>query len=195
MKQKEKTKIETLPVFVPALEKIKASYFVIQEKLPSLNEWTKKINNNRFGGNNFKKGKEKIIRQAIETAKNNSTLKPLLNTPLFVSFTWYEPTTKRDLDNIFSSKKFILDALKDEKVIAEDNQANICGFNDRAVIDKKFCGGCIVELVDWEDTGRVEQIKNKPCYNVIDRDKLNKIQDKEKIEELKDIFYKNEIIE
>lgn len=195
MKQKEKTKIETLPVFVPALEKIKASYFVIQEKLPSLNEWTKKINNNRFGGNNFKKGKEKIIRQAIETAKNNSTLKPLLNTPLFVSFTWYEPNTKRDLDNIFLCKKFILDALKDEKVIAEDNQANICGFNDRAVIDKKFCGGCIVELVESKDTMRVKQTKNKPCYIFVDRDKLNKIQDKEKIEELKDIFNKNEIIE
>jgi len=54
-----------------------------------------------------------------------------------IIFNWYEKDRRRDLDNIASAKKFILDALTESGVIDNDSQKYIYPqFTDNFFIDK-----------------------------------------------------------
>ena len=79
---------------------------IINEKLPSLNEVIRENRANRYAGAKLKKDIESIIGWAIKAAK----LKPIIN-PCVIDIEWHEATKRRDVDNIHSSVKFILDAL------------------------------------------------------------------------------------
>lgn len=111
-------------------------YFMINAKLPSLNEYIAKINNNRHTGNKFKQETEELIQWAIKSAKIKKMIQPTCK-PCIVHFEWHEKTRRRDCDNIASAKKFILDALQKENIIPNDNQKYIKGFTDTFVKDTK----------------------------------------------------------
>lgn len=91
-------------------------------KLPSLNDWLKEINANRYGGNDLKQRVQNEIALYIMDL-------PRLNR-VTIDFIWQEGNKRRDLDNISSSKKFILDALVKYGKLKDDNRKNVCAFTD-----------------------------------------------------------------
>lgn len=95
--------------------------FTIHSKLPSLNEVIRKDRSNRFAGAVYKKDTEKIISRYIAKALGTGELKPVSD-PCTIRIDWYEKTKRRDVDNIQSSQKFILDALVSNGVLLDDSR-------------------------------------------------------------------------
>ena len=83
--------------------------FIIDEKLPSLNDYTKACRANKYQGAEFKRRTQEVIGAYILLAKAMKRLYAQKNKAT-ISFEWHEKTQKRDADNIASAKKFILDA-------------------------------------------------------------------------------------
>lgn len=121
--------------------------FVINAKLPSLNDYIEACRANKYKGNSFKKDVEELICWAIRQAQAKGTLKPT-NKPCKVIFKWYERTAKRDCDNIASAKKYILDAMQKCGIIPNDNQKYIKGFTDEFY--KSDSNYVVVLLVECE---------------------------------------------
>ena len=112
-------------------------YFPI--KLPSLNEYTKACRTNAYAGAKMKAEAEEqlgwmIKAQGIQKAEGCQA----------VNFTWHETNRKRDLDNIAFAKKFVLDALVANGVLAGDGQKYVGVFTDSLKIDNEY--GVEVEM-------------------------------------------------
>ena len=95
--------------------------FVIDQRLPSLNELIHANRTNKYRGSKLKKDTDDMISLYILNAVNNGKLKPIQGA-CTVSFDWCEKTKKRDVDNIQSSQKFVLDALQKTGIIPNDSQ-------------------------------------------------------------------------
>lgn len=53
-----------------------------------------------------------------------------------MTYAWYEPNKRRDLDNVSSfGRKVIQDALVETRVLENDGWKNIVGFQDNFYID------------------------------------------------------------
>ena len=100
--------------------------FEINEKLPSLNEYTKACRTNKFIGAKMKEDTENIIWIYIKQQLKCNKIK----VPVKIHFTWMEKNKKRDLDNICFAKKFILDAMVKANVLEDDKQNYVVGFTD-----------------------------------------------------------------
>ena len=58
--------------------------------------------------------------------------------PVFMEYTWTERNRRRDLDNISSfGRKVIQDALVDAGVLRDDGWKYVVGFSDRFQVDKE----------------------------------------------------------
>ena len=105
--------------------------FVIKGKLPNLNEYTRACRSNAYQGARMKEQAEKCIKlyiiQQLKDVHFEGTVE--------LSFRWYEPNKKRDLDNICFAKKFILDALVSSNVIVADGWRGVIGFTDNFFVD------------------------------------------------------------
>lgn len=123
-------------------------YFMINAKLPSLNEYINVCRRNKYQAAKFKRDVEELIGWAIIEAKAKKMLQPTCK-PYKVAFEWHERTAKRDCDNIASAKKYILDALQKQGIIPNDNQKYIKGFTDDFVKDTKDF--VIVKLIEVEE--------------------------------------------
>ena len=54
-------------------------------------------------------------------------------------YRWYEANRKRDLDNVSSfGRKVIQDALVEVKILENDGWRNIVGFSDEFYVDSKY---------------------------------------------------------
>lgn len=95
--------------------------FTINAKLPSLNDYIGACRANKYKGATFKRDVEEVIIWAIKQAQAKGTLKPT-DKPCEIIMDFYEKTKRRDVDNIQSSQKFILDAMVQQKVIPNDTQ-------------------------------------------------------------------------
>ncbi|MCM1508278.1 MAG: RusA family crossover junction endodeoxyribonuclease [Ruminococcus flavefaciens] len=95
--------------------------FTIHAKLPSLNEVIGKNRSNKFAGNAYKKSTEKVILRYIEKALKTGELKPI-SEPCTVRIDWHEKTKRRDVDNIQSGQKFILDSLVNSGILPDDSR-------------------------------------------------------------------------
>ena len=106
---------------------------VIEGQLPNLNDYTKACRSHRQIGARMKKDAEKLISayimQQLKGVHFDGAVK--------LSFRWYEPNKKRDLDNICFAKKFILDALVSNKIIVADGWKGVVGFTDHFFVDKE----------------------------------------------------------
>lgn len=98
--------------------------FTVHAKLPSFNDVIRKNRENMFCGNTYKKETEKIISRYIQLALTTGELKPV-SEPCTIRIDWYEKTKRRDVDNIQSSQKFILDALVSNGVLPDDNRKHV----------------------------------------------------------------------
>lgn len=115
-------------------------------KLPSLNDYINICRRNKFEASNFKKGIEGDIIWAIRKAKIPQILKPIK-----ITYTWIEKNHKRDIDNVSSSKKYILDALQKEGIIKNDSPKYYVGHEDIFKYDKKNGDRVIIEIEEVED--------------------------------------------
>ena len=95
--------------------------FTIDAQLPSLNEYTNACRSHWSKGAEFKSSIESLIGWSIKSAMSKGTLKPI-DKPCEVHIYWHEATRRRDVDNIQSAQKFILDALQHFKIIKNDSR-------------------------------------------------------------------------
>ena len=95
--------------------------FTIPARLPGLNELISANRANRYKGASLKKETETLIRFAIRSAVRRGVCWPV-TLPAAVHLHFQERNRRRDLDNIFSGAKFILDAMKAEGLIKDDSQ-------------------------------------------------------------------------
>lgn len=112
------------------------NYFVIEDKLPSLNDYINACRTNQYKGAKFKKDVESLISTYILVAKAKKTIAPT-DKPIVVHFEWHEKTKRRDPDNVASAKKFILDAMQTSGIIPNDNRKYVKGFTDKIIDDIK----------------------------------------------------------
>ena len=96
-------------------------YFLINEKLPSLNEVTRKNRSHWSKGAEQKSEIEELIGWYIVKAVNAGNLKPI-DTACVIYIDWHEKTKRRDVDNIQSAQKFILDALQKQGILKNDSR-------------------------------------------------------------------------
>lgn len=96
-------------------------YFWINEKLPSLNEVINENRKNRYSAAKKKKEIERRIIDYINYAVQEGTLRST-DKPCTIGIAWHEKTKRRDVDNIQSSQKFILDALQKSGILPNDNR-------------------------------------------------------------------------
>lgn len=95
--------------------------FYINMKLPSLNEFIKANRTNVHVGNSFKQDIEEAIGWQIKQAVSVGNLTPKTE-PVDILIDFYELTRRRDVDNIQSSTKFILDALQIQGILKNDGR-------------------------------------------------------------------------
>lgn len=97
-------------------------YFIIKAKLPSLNEYIRACRANKFQGAKFKADVEETIGWAIKQAQAAGRLSNMGEKPCKVYIDWNEKTKRRDVDNIQSAQKYILDALQKCGIIKNDSR-------------------------------------------------------------------------
>lgn len=100
--------------------------FTIHSRLPSLNDVISENRANRYKGAKLKKDTEALIIAEIKRQK----VQPVTEYPVEVFIRWVEPNRKRDVDNIQSSKKFILDAMVKAGVLVNDSQRYVAQVHD-----------------------------------------------------------------
>lgn len=97
------------------------NYLYIGQQLPSLNDYVAKNRTNPHVGAEFKRSIENSIQMWVAACVGSGHLKPI-HTPCDVVIDFYEKTKRRDVDNIQSATKFILDALVKAEILPNDNQ-------------------------------------------------------------------------
>lgn len=105
----------------------------INMKLPSLNTYIDRCKYNKNVGNSLKQNVQSDIAKFL-------TDMPVYTKPIFIHFLWVEKKKvkgrKRDLDNICSAKKYILDAMVKLKKIKDDGRKFVVGFSDLFIDDE-----------------------------------------------------------
>lgn len=112
-------------------------HFTIHGTLPGLNDYLKaerSFSRKHSCGNDMKQKYQNYIAGEIRNA-----LKRLrIEKKVLLHYLYYEPTKRRDLDNIAATAhKFTQDALVKCGVLENDGWNNICGFTDKFFIDKE----------------------------------------------------------
>lgn len=110
--------------------------FTISGTLPGLNDYLKaerSFSRKHSCGNDMKQSCQMLIASAIRTQLKRLKIK----NPVQISYTYYKPTKRRDLDNIAATAhKFIQDALVKCNVLENDGWKQIKGFSDQFFVDK-----------------------------------------------------------
>lgn len=107
---------------------------IIHGKLNNLNDYTSACRTNPYKGSQMKKENEAKVLQEIYSQFGRLRI----TKPVRMEYIWYEPNKRRDLDNISSfGRKVIQDALVASKVLQNDGWDNIKGFSDEFYVDKK----------------------------------------------------------
>lgn len=107
---------------------------VIPGKLPGLNEYISACRTRPQAGAALKKKAERDVSICIRSFMKGAKVKP----PVHITYMWREPNARRDLDNISSfGRKVIQDALVKCGVLDNDGWKYINGFTDHFVVDKR----------------------------------------------------------
>lgn len=107
---------------------------IIRGRLDNMNDYTNACRTNQYKGAKLKQKNEQVVIQAI--LEQFGRLR--INKPVVVRYRWYEPNKRRDLDNISSfGRKVIQDALVQTKILQDDGWNYITGFQDAFYVDKE----------------------------------------------------------
>ena len=105
---------------------------MIKGKLSNLNDYITACRTNHYKGASVKKKNENIVKCAIYEQLGRLRIKGRV----YMKYRWYEPNRRRDLDNISSfGRKVIQDALVETRVLENDGWKNIDGFSDEFYTD------------------------------------------------------------
>ena len=113
------------------------NYFTIDEKLPSFNDYQLACRRNKYEGAKLKADVENLIYTYVRWGIVRKTLFPVKSYPVEIRIEWHERTKKRDVDNIQSSKKFILDALVKQGILTDDGRKYVKQIHDTVKDDVK----------------------------------------------------------
>lgn len=106
---------------------------VIKGTLPGLNDYINAERKNKYAAAQMKNQYQGVIATYIK--KDLGKWKPRL--PVWMHYTWYEKSRRRDKDNVAFAKKFIQDALVKAGTIPNDGWNEIEGFDDTFLVDAK----------------------------------------------------------
>lgn len=107
---------------------------IIPGTLPNLNDYIAAERTNRHKGAKMKADSGNIVVVAIRQCLNGVRI----DKPVFMEYTWIEPSRRRDKDNISSfGRKVIQDALVSTRVLKDDGWKHVFGFSDRFEVDKE----------------------------------------------------------
>jgi len=115
--------------------------FTIHFKLPSLNDYILACRRNKYAGAKMKRDIERNIGWEIKI----DNVQPVAN-PCIVCMTFIEGNRRRDIDNVESGKKYILDALVSNGILQGDSPKWVVAAPSFTVYDK--APKVIVELID-----------------------------------------------
>ena len=106
--------------------------FTIPGRLPNLNDYISAENTNRYKGAQLKADAQARVVIAIKQHLCGVQIK----SPVRMQYKWYERNRRRDLDNISSfGRKVIQDALVTAGVLADDGWKHIKSFADSFYVD------------------------------------------------------------
>ena len=111
--------------------------FVIEGRLPGLNEYTKANRSNKYMANKMKQDIQAQINDCIVRAVSRNELHVIDKYPVMIAINWYEPNSKRDIDNITFATKFIQDSMVQTGIIIDDSQKYIHGLVHHVEVDKE----------------------------------------------------------
>lgn len=95
--------------------------FTVHAKLPSLNDVIDKDRTCRYAGASYRREVEKLIARYIVKSLESGELRPV-STQCAVHFLWHEKNSRRNVDDIQSAQKFILDAMVRCGIIPDDSR-------------------------------------------------------------------------
>ncbi len=104
----------------------------IKGELTDLNTYIKALNGNRWSGNDVKQTETERVAYEARLAR----LEPIEKYPVRITYRWYSPDQRKDVDNVAFSKKFINDGLVVAGILENDSRKFIAGFTDEFFIDK-----------------------------------------------------------
>ena len=108
--------------------------FTVPGRLPGLNEYIDACRRNRHAGGKMKKADQNLVSWHIRQQLRDRRI----TGPVRMVYRWYEKDRRRDLDNIASyGRKIIQDALVSCRILPDDGWNYITGFEDNFFIDKK----------------------------------------------------------
>ena len=105
--------------------------FTIPGRLPGMNQINNANRSHWSKGAKMKIEYEKLIGYSVPLAYRGLAL-----SGVSVHIDWFEKDRRRDIDNIFSAQKMILDSLVALDVIAGDGQKHVVDITDTVHVDK-----------------------------------------------------------
>lgn len=103
-------------------------------RLHSLNEYIAACRRKPVIGAHMKRDDQNAVEWYIRSQLRGVHIKA----PVRMRYTWYEANRRRDLDNVSSyGRKVIQDALVECQVIKDDSWKQVIGFSDDFKVDKK----------------------------------------------------------
>ena len=109
-------------------------HFLIEGRLPNLNDYIKAERTNRYRGAQIKSDAHHAV--MLQLRNQNKGLK--ITKPVYIRFAWVEANARRDPDNVSSyGRKVILDVLVDLGILVDDSQKYIKGFTDEFYVYKE----------------------------------------------------------
>lgn len=111
--------------------------FRIDAQLPSLNDYINKLKgpHGKTLGAVFKAQTDALCMEYMLPIK--AAARALCKAPVLILFKWNEKSKRRDLDNVYSGKKYILDAMQKCGIIDNDNYTHIKGVTDTVIYGEK----------------------------------------------------------
>lgn len=106
---------------------------IIDGTFPNLNDYIAAERESRYAGAAMKRRYTELV--AYYAMSQLGDYRP---GKVIVHYTWYEPSRKRDMDNICAfGRKVIQDGLVMAKVLKNDGWNDIAGFTDSFAVDKQ----------------------------------------------------------
>lgn len=105
---------------------------IVHARLNNLNDYISAERTSRYMGADMKARNEALVKLAIKQQMRGIRIEE----PVFMEYRWYEKNRRRDLDNISSfGRKVIQDALVQTRVLVNDGWNEIVGFSDQFYVD------------------------------------------------------------
>lgn len=137
------------------MEDLQQHKFTIQGRLPNLNDYIDATRSHKMASAKMKEEAQLQVMWQIR-----AQLGPrVIDRPVFIQFSWYEPDRRRDRDNVASfGRKIIQDALVALGTLHDDGWDYVVGYYDEFAVD---ADNPRIEVVLIERPGTVKPRKRE----------------------------------